>query len=181
MIAPEGFLEEATSENVMVGTAMGRRSGYQFGKDLERSAKGMVDTGLGKATAYGSFGILQPTLLISQPTQAVVLDGVAFLFHNVPGAEAPAELTFSIPDKKAYCGAEILAQTMHNLLPVRGAKVRNSLRWSEYLDQALRTERRRRRLLRAAQLADLGTGAHRGIHHGCIAMSTSTRTTRPSG
>lgn len=137
VIAPEGFLEEATSENVMVGTAMGRRSGYQFGKDLARSPKGLVDTGLGKATAYGSFGILQPTLLITQPTQEVMLDGVRFVFHNVPGAEAPAELTFSIPDRKAYCGAEILAQTMHNLLPVRGAKVRNSLRWSEYLDQAL--------------------------------------------
>jgi len=137
VIAPEGFMEEATSENVMVGTAMGRRSGYQFGKDLERSAKGMVDTGLGKAAAYGSFGILQPTLLISRPTQEVTLDGVEFLFHNVPDAEAPAGLTFSIPAKRAYCGAEILAQTMHNLLPVRGAKIRNSLRWSEYLDQAL--------------------------------------------
>jgi len=137
VIAPEGFLEEATSENVMVGTAMGRRSSYQFGKDLERSAKGMVDTGLGKATAYGSFGILKPTLLVSRPTQEVTLDGVVFQFHNVPGAEAPAELTFSIPGMRAYCGAEILAQTMHNLLPVRGAKVRNSLRWSEYLDQAL--------------------------------------------
>jgi len=137
IVAPQGFMEESTSENVMVGTAMGRRSGYQFGKDLERSAKGMVDTGLGKATAYGSFGILEPTLLIEQPTQEVTLDGVHFVFHNVPGAEAPAELSFSIPDRKAYCGAENLAQTMHNLLPVRGAKVRDALRWSGYLQQAL--------------------------------------------
>ena len=60
-----------------------------------------------------------------------------FVFHNVPGAEAPAELTFSIPDKKAYGGAEILAQTMHNLLPVRGAKVRDALRWAGYLQLAL--------------------------------------------
>jgi alkyl sulfatase BDS1-like metallo-beta-lactamase superfamily hydrolase len=46
-------MEEATSENVMVGTAMGRRSAHQFGKNLERSPKGMIDTGLGKAVAYG--------------------------------------------------------------------------------------------------------------------------------
>jgi alkyl sulfatase BDS1-like metallo-beta-lactamase superfamily hydrolase len=130
-------MEEATSENVMVGTAMGRRSIYQFGKNLERSPKGMVDTGLGKGVAYGNFGILQPTQLITQPTQEMMLDGVRFVFHNVPGAEAPAEMTFSIPEMKAYGGAENLAQTMHNLLPVRGAKVRDALRWANYMDQAL--------------------------------------------
>jgi len=137
VIAPARFIEEATSENVLVGTAMGRRSVYQFGRDLERSARGNVDTGLGKDVAVGHFGILQPTQLISQPTEALTLDGVRFVFHNVPGAEAPAELTFSIPDKKVYGGAEILAQTMHNLLPLRGAKVRDALRWADYLQQAL--------------------------------------------
>jgi alkyl sulfatase BDS1-like metallo-beta-lactamase superfamily hydrolase len=137
VIASDGFMEEATSENVMVGTAMGRRSLYQFGKDLERSPKGMVDTGLGKAVAYGSFGILQPTQLIVRPTEELTLDGVRFVFHNVPGAEAPAEMTFSIPDKKAYGGAENMAQTMHNLLPVRGAKVRDALRWASYMEEAL--------------------------------------------
>jgi len=137
VIAPDGFMEEATSENVLVGVAMGRRSGYQFGKDLERSPKGMVDTGLGKGVAYGTFGILPPTQLVTKPTEEVMVDGVRIVFHNVPGAEAPAELTFSVPDRKAYGGAENLAQTMHNLLPVRGAKVRDSLRWSQYMDQAL--------------------------------------------
>jgi len=137
IVASEGFMEEATSENVFVGTAMGRRSLYQFGRDLERSPKGLVDTGLGKNVAYGNFGILQPTQLITRPTQALVLDGVNFVFHNVPGAEAPAELTFEIPDRKAYGGAENLAQTMHNLLPVRGAKVRDAARWAAYMQQAL--------------------------------------------
>ena len=137
VVAPEGFMAEATSENILVGTAMARRSMYQFGKNLVPSAKGIVDTGLGKNVAYGAIGILAPTQLITQPTQELMLDGVRFVFHNVPGAEAPAELTFSIPEKKAYCGAENLAQTMHNLLPVRGAKVRDALRWAEYMQQAL--------------------------------------------
>ena len=137
VIASEGFMEEATSENILVGTAMARRSMYQFGKNLERSAKGLVDTGLGKNVAYGSIGILQPTQLIKQPTQELTLDGVRFVFHNVPGAEAPAELSFSIPDRQVYGGAENLAQTMHNLLPVRGAKVRDALRWASYMQDAL--------------------------------------------
>ena len=137
VVAPAGFLEEATSENVLVGTAMVRRSIYQFGRDLPRSAKGNVDTGLGKDVVYGAVGILQPIWLIFRATQEMDLDGVHFVFHNVPNAECPAELTFSMPDKKLYDGAENLSQTMHNLLPVRGAKVRDSLRWSNYMDQAL--------------------------------------------
>ena len=137
VITPDGFMEEATSENVMVGTAMGRRSSYQFGKDLLRSAKGMVDTGLGKGVAYGNFGILTPNRIIKQPKEDMVIDGVRFVFYNVPQTEAPAEMTFRLPDKKAYCGAEILQHTMHNLLPVRGAKARDSLRWANDLDQAL--------------------------------------------
>ncbi len=137
VVASEGFIEEATSENVMAGPAMFRRAFYQFGKDLEQSPKGMVDTGLGKAVAAGSVGILQPTQIVNQPSQEISLDGLRFIFHNVPGAEAPAELTFTIPEKKAYGGAENLAQTMHNLLPVRGAKARDALRWANYMQQAL--------------------------------------------
>ncbi|HYN62193.1 MAG TPA: alkyl sulfatase dimerization domain-containing protein [Rubrivivax sp.] len=137
IVASEGFIEEATSENILVGTAMARRSMYQFGKNLERSPKGLVDTGLGKNVAYGAVGVLVPTQLVTKQTEELTLDGVRFVFHNVPGAEAPAELTFSIPDRRAYGGAENLAQTMHNLLPVRGAKVRDSLQWSVYLQEAI--------------------------------------------
>ena len=137
IVAPEGFMEEATSENVMVGTAMARRSLYQFGRDLPRSAKGNVDTGLGKDVAYGSIGIIAPNALVTQAEQKMDIDGVGFVFYNAPGAECPAEMTFSIPAKRLYDGAENLAQTMHNLLPVRGAKVRDALRWSNYMDQAL--------------------------------------------
>jgi alkyl sulfatase BDS1-like metallo-beta-lactamase superfamily hydrolase len=141
IIASEGFLDEATSENIMVGTAMARRSMYQFGKNLPPSPRGLVDTGLGKNVAYGSIGILAPTLVISKPSEEHVVDGVRFVFHNVPGAECPAEMTFWLPEKKAYGGAENLAQTMHNLLPVRGAKVRDALKWSAYMQQALEQTR----------------------------------------
>lgn len=137
IVAPIGFMAEATSENVMVGVGMGRRSIYQFGRDLPRTAKGNVDTGLGKDVVYGAVGILEPNVVIDKVTQELELDGVRFVFHNVPNAECPASLSFSIPQKKLYDGGENLSQTMHNLLPIRGAKARDSLRWSNYMDLAL--------------------------------------------
>lgn len=134
VVAPVGFMEEATSENVMVGMAMARRSAFMCGSHLKRDPKGLVDNGLGKAVAYGHFGILQPTRLIEQPTETLNIDGVRFVFHNVPGSEAPAEFVFHLPDLRAFCGAELFAQTLHNIYTLRGAKVRDALKWSRYMD-----------------------------------------------
>lgn len=137
VIAPVGFMQEATSENLLAGPAMSRRAGYMYGQNLPRNAQGLVDNGLGKAVSFGTIGILEPTVLIDQPQQKMLVDGLEFIFYNVPHSEAPAELTFSIPSKKAYCGAEILSHTLHNLYTLRGAKVRDSLKWASYLDEAL--------------------------------------------
>lgn len=40
IIVPKGFYEEALSENVMAGTAMGRRASYMYGLLLPRHARG---------------------------------------------------------------------------------------------------------------------------------------------
>ena len=80
--------EEATSENVMVGTGMARRSIYQFGRDLPRTAKGNVDTGLGKGRGLRQHRHHGPNHLIEQPEQKLQLDGVDFVFYNVPGPSA---------------------------------------------------------------------------------------------
>ncbi len=137
IIAPQGFMEEATSENLMVGVAMVRRSLFMYGDELPREAKGLVDNGLGKAVAYGNLGILPPTLTIDQSRQEMTIDGLRFVFHNVPGSEAPSEFVFEIPALKAFGGAEMMSHTLHNLYTLRGAKVRDALKWSEYLDQSL--------------------------------------------
>lgn len=137
IVAPAGFMAEATSENLLAGPAMGRRSLFMYGDRLPRSPTGLVDNGLGKGVAYGSFGLLPPTLVIETLHEEVLLDGVPFVFHNMPGAEAPAELTFYLPGQRAFCGAELLSHTLHNLYTLRGAKVRDALRWSGYLDQLL--------------------------------------------
>lgn len=132
--APQGFMQEATSENVLAGPAMGRRAIYMYGRDLPRSERGKVDNGLGKEPAMGTVGILQPTDLINRTPQAVVIDGVDFIFQYTPGAEAPAEMTFYLPAHKAFGGAEILSRTLHNLYTLRGAKVRDASLWAGYID-----------------------------------------------
>ena len=137
VVAPAGFMEESTSENLMMGSAMGRRAMYMYGSRLARDPTGLVDNGLGKAVASGSYGILPPTLLIDTPSQEVEIDGRKFIFHNVPGSEAPAEFVFYLPEFKAFGGAEMMSQTLHNLYTLRGAKVRDALKWAAYLDQSL--------------------------------------------
>jgi len=137
IIAPQGFLEEATSENIIAGPAMARRSMYMYGKRLARSERGHIGSGLGKHPAYGSFGILQPTELIEKTGVHKQIDGVEFIFQFAPDSEAPAELTFYLPELKAFCGAELVSKTMHNLYTLRGTKVRDALLWSNYINQAL--------------------------------------------
>lgn len=138
ILAPRGFFEEATSENILAGVTMGRRAVYMYGSRLARSPRGHVDSGLGKQPAIGAIGLREPTELIDHTPQEVVIDGVPFVFQYVPESEAPAELTFYLPRQRAFCGAEIVSHTMHNLYTIRGAKVRDALRWSGYIDEAMR-------------------------------------------
>jgi len=139
IVAPRGFVEEATSENILAGTAMGRRAAYMYGQPLARSPRGHVDTGLGKAPARGALGFVEPTEIVDHTPQALEIDGVPFIFHYVPDSEAPAELTFYLPNVHAFCAAEIVTHTLHNLYTLRGAKVRDALRWSDYIDEARRS------------------------------------------
>ncbi len=137
IFAPEGFMAEATSENVIAGTTMSRRAMYMYGSQLERSPKGHVGSGLGKGPATGSPGIASPTRIVGTTGEEVSIDGVKFIFQNAAGSEAPAELTFYLPEKKAFCGAEVVSRNMHNLYTLRGAKVRDARKWSGYIDEAI--------------------------------------------
>jgi alkyl sulfatase BDS1-like metallo-beta-lactamase superfamily hydrolase len=137
VIAPARFVEEAISENVLAGTAMGRRAAYQFGFPLGYGERGYVDTGLGKQPLAGSSSFALPTDEVDHTPQAMTIDGVDFVFQYAPDSEAPAELAFYLPAQRAYCGAELVNRTMHNLYTLRGAKVRDARKWSGYIDDAL--------------------------------------------
>jgi alkyl sulfatase BDS1-like metallo-beta-lactamase superfamily hydrolase len=137
IVAPRGFIEEATSENVLAGVAMGRRAAFMYGMPLPRNPAGHVDTGLGKGPPdSGMVSIREPTVIVDRTPQELEIDGVRFVFQYTPESEAPAELAFYLPDLKAWCGAEIVSHTMHNLYTLRGAKVRNAVKWARYIDEA---------------------------------------------
>lgn len=137
VIAPAGFLEAAVSENVMAGIVMGRRAGYMYGTRLPRSERGHVGSGLGKHPALGTHTIAAPTHIIDHTGQTLEIDGVRMEFQYAPETEAPAELTVYFPDLEAWCGAELVSRTLHNLYTLRGAQVRDALAWSDAIDEAL--------------------------------------------
>lgn len=136
IIAPEGFLEEATSENVIAGPAMTRRATYMYGRQLPLNSTGHIGSGLGKGVVFGTFGVLEPNTLIDQTGSELTIDGVPFVFQYTPESEAPAEMTFYLPEHKAFCGAELVSRTMHNLYTLRGTKVRDARKWSAYINEA---------------------------------------------
>ena len=137
VIAPDGFMQQAISENILAGTPMRRRSMFQFGPTLERGPRSHVDSGLGKVVGRGTTGLIAPNLIIAAPLERHVFDGVEIEFQLTPETEAPAEMNFFFPQFKVLNLAENGCHTMHNLCPLRGAKTRDALAWSKYLDRAL--------------------------------------------
>ncbi len=137
IIAPNLFMEHAVSENIIAGPAMLRRAQYQFGPFLAKGARGQVDCGLGKSMAAGSVALLRPTDLIMATGDKRVIDGVEFEFQMAPNSEAPAEMHFYVPRYRLLNLAENCTHNFHNLLPFRGADVRDALAWSKYLNEAL--------------------------------------------
>jgi alkyl sulfatase BDS1-like metallo-beta-lactamase superfamily hydrolase len=137
IIAPEGFLEHSVAENVYAGTAMARRAGYMYGARLDRGPQGQVGAGLGQTTSTGEPTILTPTLEIRETGETHTIDGVEFEFQMAPGTEAPSEMHFYLPRYRALCMAENATHTLHNLLTLRGALVRDPHIWSQYLTEAI--------------------------------------------
>ncbi len=137
VLAPEGFLEHAISENVYAGTAMARRAAYMFGTALQRGPHGHVGTGLGMTVSTGSIGIVPPTHEIAHTGHEETVDGIAMIFQMTPGSEAPAEMNFLFPHHRALCIAENATHNLHNVITPRGALVRDARIWSRYLEEAI--------------------------------------------
>ena len=137
IIAPLHFMRETIGENVIAGPAMARRATYQFGPLLPPGPRGHVDCGLGTAVPISPPTLLAPTEDITYTGEELVVDGVRVVFQLTPETEAPAEMNFYFPDLKALCMAENCSHTMHNLVPIRGALVRNALNWSKYLNESI--------------------------------------------
>ena len=137
VLAPEGFLEHAVAENVYAGTAMNRRAvvhvrgdaGQGTGRpDRRRPRHDQLD---------GVDRLIPPTLDITHTGQEETLDGVRIVFQLTPGTEAPAEMNFLFPERRALCMAENATHNLHNILTLRGALVRDPRVWSRYLTEAI--------------------------------------------
>ncbi|GIU04957.1 MULTISPECIES: alkyl/aryl-sulfatase [unclassified Shewanella] len=137
IIASEGFTEHAVSENVIAGNVMGRRAVYMYGAMLPRNAQGGVNGGLGQTTSAGTGSLIAPTDYITKTGQKMTVDGVEMVFQFTPGTEAPTEMNTYFPEMKALWMAENSTNTMHNVLTLRGAKVRDPLIWASYLNETI--------------------------------------------
>jgi len=137
VIAPEGFMDNAIAENVLAGNAMTRRAVYQFGAGLDSNERQGVGSGLGKALSSGTTGLIPPTDIIAKTGQEMTVDGVRIVFQMAQGTEAPSEMMFYFPDKKALCLSEVTTKHMHNVYTIRGAKMRDALGWSKYINETI--------------------------------------------
>jgi alkyl sulfatase BDS1-like metallo-beta-lactamase superfamily hydrolase len=137
IIAPVDFMEESVSENVMLGNTMSRRASYMYGNLVGWDPQGGLGAGLGQLTSTGGFTLIPPTDIISETGQELTIDGLRIQFQHTPGAEAPAELCFYLPDRRALCMAEIATHNLHNVYTLRGAKIRDALAWSQHINDAI--------------------------------------------
>lgn len=136
VLAPEGFLEHAVSENIYSGTAMSRRAQYQYGSILDKGETGSLAMGIGIGQSVGTVTFIAPTYEITEADCVITIDGLEIEFQLTPGTEAPSEMNAYFPEYKALWMAENCTATMHNLYTLRGAQVRDASVWSEYILKA---------------------------------------------
>ena len=137
LIAPEGFMDNAIAENVLAGNAMSRRANYMYGISLPANDKGSVGTGLGMTLSLGTPGLIPPTVIVKKTGEEMTIDGVRIQFQMAQDTEAPSEMMMYLPEKKALCLSEVAVKLMHNVYTIRGAKVRDALVWSKYINETL--------------------------------------------
>ena len=137
IIAPEHFLAETASENVMAGPAMIRRATFQMGTNLTPGPQGTMGSGIGRGIGGGDITLIPPTIDIRKTGELREVDGVTLEFQMVPHTEAPAEMNVYMPASRTFLAAEIATCTLHNILTPRGAKVRDTLSWSGFLNEAV--------------------------------------------
>lgn len=136
IIVPDGFENAVMSENVFVGTAMKRRSLYQYGSVIQPGEQGRLSVGIGLAVSQGEVGYLSPTFNVTEEVFETTIDGVKAIFQLTPDTESPAEMNTYFPDKKALWLAENCTASMHNIYTLRGAEVRDANNWARYITEA---------------------------------------------
>ena len=138
IVAPADLFDESIRESLFSGPAMVRRGTYQFGSQLPRGPEGYVGMGVGLTLALGPMGMIPPTVGITASPQEQEIDGISFIFILTPETETVSEMIFYVPKYRGIFAAELCSGSMHNLVPQRGAAVRDALKWSKAINEVLK-------------------------------------------
>jgi alkyl sulfatase BDS1-like metallo-beta-lactamase superfamily hydrolase len=135
--APKNFIHAALEENVNVGIAMSRRGIYMYGVELPKDEKGQIDNGIGKGQSIGIVTFTKNIEEINEQYVKKVIDGVPMEFQLALDTEAPSEMLIYIPSEHSLCIAELCSATLHNLLTLRGARIRDPITWAKGIQNAI--------------------------------------------
>ncbi|TSI11080.1 alkyl/aryl-sulfatase [Lysinibacillus sp. BW-2-10] len=135
--APKNFTRSALEENVNVGVAMSRRGIYMYGVELPRDEKGQIDNGIGKGQSIGTVTFTKNIEEINEQYVKKTIDGVNMEFQLALDTEAPSEMLIYIPSERSLCIAELCSATLHNLLTLRGAKIRDPISWAKAIQNSI--------------------------------------------
>jgi alkyl sulfatase BDS1-like metallo-beta-lactamase superfamily hydrolase len=89
------------------------------------------------AASSGTTIVVPPNDTIDTTGDERIIDGVRLVFQMVPETEAPCEINVFFPDQRAVYIAECATHTMHNVITLRGAQVRDAKKWSKHLNETL--------------------------------------------
>jgi alkyl sulfatase BDS1-like metallo-beta-lactamase superfamily hydrolase len=137
----KNITKEIVDENVLAGNAMSRRAAYQYGATLNRHEHGIVDAALAKGISKGEITYVLPDYELNhnEEIETLVIDGLEMKFMDASGTEAASEMVTFIPSINTLWTGELTYQGMHNVYTLRGAKVRDSLKWSKKINEMLVT------------------------------------------
>ncbi|ELP87220.1 alkyl/aryl-sulfatase BDS1, putative [Entamoeba invadens IP1] len=137
---PDNFKQMCFDENVCTVEVMGRRSEYQCG--VYNKSPNMVGSCLAPSRLpkvdgkSGSYPHSQNTTYIKENCTLEV-DGLQVDFIPTPDTEAPANMMCYFKDYETLSAADNMLHFLHNLVTLRGAKVRSGKLWSKCIDDAI--------------------------------------------
>ena len=139
ILGSPNITEQLAAENILAGNTMSRRTQFQYGMNLQRDEKGIVDAALGKGLSDGTLTYVLPhhETNLEEQFESYTIDGLEMIFMDASGTEATSEAVAYFPEYKSIWAAEVIYHGMHNIYTIRGAKARDALLWSKTIAQML--------------------------------------------
>lgn len=130
VVAPAGFVEWVLKEQGLAAEGMPSRNAYMYGENLDPGPTGIVDTGLGQMIEGGEVSFIEPTHIVGEEGDRLVIDGVEIEFMFAPG-EAPTGMHCYFPQFKVLHCADNCYMCLHNVYTIRGAFPRDAMQWAD--------------------------------------------------